>query len=92
MGKPRGSALNEDETSSLASDGYLRHFVRSSITRKLAQRGAIVMSWSNLRIGRFLLCIVLFVPAIAGAQQNSSETTRRVITVWFPPIRNWLVP
>jgi TonB family protein len=36
------------------------------------------MSWSNLRIGRFLLCIVLFVPAFAGAQQNSSETTRRV--------------
>jgi hypothetical protein len=29
-------------------------------------------------IGRFLLCIVLFVPAFAGAQQNSSETARRV--------------
>src|SRR5713226_9670429 len=36
------------------------------------------MSWSNLRIGRFLLCTALFVPAVAGAQQNSSETTRRV--------------
>jgi TonB family protein len=36
------------------------------------------MSRSNVLIGRFLLCTVLFVPAVAGAQQNSSESTRRV--------------
>jgi len=59
-------------------DGYLRHFVKDSVTRKLAQRGAVVMSQSNVMIGRFLLCTVLFVPAFAGAQQDSPETTRRV--------------
>jgi TonB family protein len=42
------------------------------------QRGAVVMSRSNVLIGRFLLCTVLFVPAVAGAQQDSSESTRRV--------------
>jgi len=36
------------------------------------------MSRSSVVIGRFLLCTALFVPAVAGAQQNSSETTRRV--------------
>ena len=36
------------------------------------------MSRSNIVIGRFLLCAVMVVPVLAGAQQGSSETTRRV--------------
>src|SRR6266851_162701 len=36
------------------------------------------MSRSKVLIGRFLLCTVMVVPVLAGAQQGSSETTRRV--------------
>ena len=42
------------------------------------------MSWSNVLIARFLLCTALFVPAFAGAQQNSSENTRRVTNLVVP--------
>jgi hypothetical protein len=42
------------------------------------------MSGSNVLIGRFVLCTVMLVPAVAGAQQNSSETTRTVTNLVVP--------
>ena len=36
------------------------------------------MSRANVLIGRFLLCTLIFIPAFAAAQQDSSETTRKV--------------